>query len=148
MWKWLTIFGLAAAPALVLGQSAAWVAGFRWGMSVPLLALVIELGGVAEGLVVIELARLPARSARFQRWVTRIESSRFARWCTRRGPWPGLLLATALFGQEPPLVALVWFGVPRKKLILPLIVTNALYTLIYALLIHHGLADWDKLMSL
>jgi hypothetical protein len=148
VWKWLTIFGLAAAPALILGQSAAWVAGFGWGMNVPLLGIVIVLGGFAEGIAFIELARMPARSERFKRWVTRVETSRFARWCTRRGPWPGLLLATAVFGQEPPIIALVWFGVPRRKLVLPLLVTNVIYTVIYAVLVRQGLTDWDKLMSL
>jgi hypothetical protein len=148
VWKWLTIVGLAAAPALVLGQSAAWVFGFREGMNTGGLVGAITFGGFAEGLVVIWLATLPTRSTRFERWVAKVTKSRVASWLTRKGPWPSLLVATALLGQEPVIIALVWLGVSPRKLVFPVLVENALYTMIYGVLVHQGLADWDKLMSL
>jgi hypothetical protein len=148
IWKWLTVFGLAAAPALVLGQSAAWAFGLRTGMNILALGIVITMGGFIEGVVIVKLAELPKRSARFERWADKVHRSRPGSWLAKRGPWPSLLVGTMFLGQEPIIIFLVWLGIPMRKLVVPLFVANAVYTVVYALLVKQGLADWDQISKL
>ena len=67
MWRWLTVIGLAATPALIMGQTAAWGAGLGFDLDVYLCGLVIALAGFAEGLVIIWLAHLALRSEKLHR---------------------------------------------------------------------------------
>jgi membrane protein YqaA with SNARE-associated domain len=147
MWKWLTVIGLAAAPALIFGQSAAWGAGIGFHLPVLLLGIVIALAGFAEGLVIVWLAAVAHRIPRLHRWLSKLHAPRFDRWFKRWGVWTGLLVGTAIAGQEPVIIALVWLDAPPKKLILPLAVANALYTVIYYLIVLAGIAGWDALMN-
>jgi hypothetical protein len=56
-----------------------------------------------------------------------------------------MLVGTAVGGQEPVIIALVWLEAPPKKLIIPLAVQNALYTLVYYGIVKAG---WAALTSL
>lgn len=56
-----------------------------------------------------------------------------------------MLAGTAVGGQEPVIVALVWLGAPPKKLVVPLAIQNALYTLVYYGIVKVG---WAELTSL
>lgn len=126
-------------------------------MNIGALGVVITLGGFSEGLVIAMLAELPRHAARFQRWLDKLNDPtsanlarrwRAARWLAKRGPWPGLLLGTAFLGQEPMIVFFVWVGIPIRRLALPILVTNVLYTVIFAITVKLGLNDWDQLSKL
>ncbi|NVB85181.1 MAG: hypothetical protein HOV81_42840 [Kofleriaceae bacterium] len=145
MLKWLTVIGLAATPALIFGQAAAWGAGLGFGLDVWLLGVVIMLAGFAEGLVVLWLAHLALRIERLHRVMRRFHAPRFDTWFARWGVWVGMLVGTAVGGQEPVLIALVWLGAPPKKVIVPLFVQNVLYTAIYYGIVRVG---WAALLSL
>jgi hypothetical protein len=145
MLKWLTVIGLAATPALIFGQTAAWGAGLGFGLDVRLLGVVIVLAGFAEGLVVVWLAHLALRIEQLHRVLRRFHAPRFDAWFARWGVWVGMLLGTAVAGQEPVIIALVWLGAPPKKLVVPLLVQNVLYTAIYYAVVRVG---WAALTSL
>lgn len=145
MLPWLTVIGLAATPALIFGQTAAWGAGLGFGLDVWLLGVVIALAGVAEGLVVLWLAQLALRIERVHRVMRRFHAPRFDAWFARWGIWVGMLVGTAVAGQEPVIVALVWLGAPPKKVGVPLLVQNVLYTAIYGVVVGVG---WVALTSL
>lgn len=145
MWRWLTVVGLAATPALIMGQTAAWTAGLAWDMKVSALALVIVLAGFAEGLLVMWLAQLALRVDRVYRVMKRLHAPRFDAWFAKWGVWIGMLVGTAVAGQEPVIIALVWLGAPPRKLILPLAVQNVVYTAIYYGVVKLG---WAAIASL
>lgn len=145
MLKWLTVIGLAATPALIMGQTAAWTAGIAWDMNVWALAVAIVLAGFAEGLVVVWLAQLALRAERVYRVMKRLHAPRFDAWFAKWGVWVGLLVGTAVTGQEPVIIALVWLGAPPRRLILPLAVQNMLYTAIYYGVVKAG---WAAITSL
>ena len=107
MWKWLTVIGLAATPALIFGQTAAWGAGFGFHLPTWPLGIVIVVAGFAESLVVLWLAALAQRIPRLHRALSRLRLPRFDRWIQRYGAWVGLLVGTAALGQEPVIIALV-----------------------------------------
>ena len=56
-----------------------------------------------------------------------------------------MLVGTAVAGQEPVIIALVWLDAPPKKLIVPLAIQNALYTVIYYWIVKLG---WAAITSL
>ena len=145
MWKWLTVIALAATPALIFGQTAAWASGFGFKLPTWPLGIVIALAGFAEALVILVLAALSERIPRLRRWLTKLHTPRFDRWLTKWGAWTGLLLGTAVAGQEPVIIALVWLGISPKKLVLPLLVENVIYTAIYYVVVRLG---WDAVSSL
>lgn len=145
MLKWLTVIGLAATPALILGQTAAWGAGLGFGLDAWLLGIVIVLAGFAEGLVVLWLAHRALRIERLHRALRRFHARRFDAWFARWGVWVGMLVGTAVGGQEPVIIALVWLDAPPRKLVVPLFVQNVLYTAIYYFVVRIG---WAALTSL
>lgn len=145
MLKWLTVIGLAATPALIMGQTAAWTAGLAWDMNVCALAVAIVVAGFAQGLLVIWLSRLALRVERVYRVMKRLHAPRFDAWFVKWGVWVGMLAGTAVAGQEPVIIALVWLGAPPRKLILPLAVQNLLYTTIYYGVVKLG---WAAITSL
>ena len=145
MWKWLTVIALAATPALIFGQTAAWASGFGFKLPTWPLGIAIAVSGFAEALVVLILAALSGRIPRLHRWMSKLHTPRFDTWLMRWGAWTGLLVGTAVAGQEPVIIALVWLGVPPKKLVAPLLVENALYTAIYYFVVRLG---WDAIGSL
>jgi membrane protein YqaA with SNARE-associated domain len=143
--KWLTVIGFAATPALIFGQTAAWGAGLALGMDVWTLAIVIILAGFAEGLVIVWLAVLAERIPRLHRWLSKLHAPRFDRWFERWGVWTGLAVGPAVAGQEPVIIALVWLGASPRRMILPLALSNALYTAIYYVVVKLG---WDAITSI
>jgi membrane protein YqaA with SNARE-associated domain len=143
MMKWLTVIGLAATPALILGQSAACAAGIAFGFDPWLLVIIVAISGFLEGLVIVWLAVLAARVPRLHRFVAKLHTPRFDAWFQRWGVWIGLALGPAVVGQEPVIVALVWLGTAPKKLIVPLALSNAIYTVIYYVVVRFG---WDAIM--
>lgn len=145
MWKWLTVIALAATPALIFGQTAAWASGFGFKLPIWTLGVVITAAGFAEALVVLLLAALSERIPWLHRWLSKFRAPRYDKWLTRWGRWTGLLVGTAVAGQEPVIIALVWLGVPPKKLVAPLLVENVIYTAIYYFVVRLG---WDALGSL
>jgi hypothetical protein len=145
MWRWLTVIGLAATPALIFGQSAAWGAGIGFGLDVWLCGLVIVLAGFAEGLVIVWLADAAQRIERVHRVMKRFHAPRFDRWFAKWGVWVGMLAGTAVAGQEPVIIALVWLGARPKKLVVPLLIQNVLYTVIYYGIVKLGWLGWDAL---
>lgn len=145
MRRWLIVVGLAATPALIMGQTAAWTAGIAWDMSVWALAVAIVLAGFAEGLLVMWLAQLALRVERVYRVMRRLHAPRFDAWFAKWGVWVGMLVGTAVAGQEPVIIALVWLGAQPKRLILPLAVQNVLYTAIYYGVVKLG---WAAITSL
>jgi hypothetical protein len=145
MWRWLTVIGLAATPALIMGQTAAWGAGLGFGLDPWLLGAVIALAGFAEGLVIVWLAHVALRSENLHRVLRKLHAPRFDAWFAKWGIWVGMLVGTAVGGQEPVIIALVWLEAPPKKLIIPLAVQNALYTLVYYGIVKAG---WAALTSL
>jgi hypothetical protein len=145
MWRWLTVIGLAATPALLFGQSAAWGAGMGFGLDPWLLGVVITLAGFSEGLVILWLAALSLRVERVHRVMRRFHAPRFDAWFAKWGIWVGMLAGTAVAGQEPVIIALVWLGAPPKKLVVPLAIQNAIYTVIYFGIVKAG---WAAITSL
>src|SRR5262245_7429153 len=142
MWKWATVIGLSMTPALVLGQSAACVAGIGFGFDPAVLIAVVAAAGFVEGLIIVWLARLAGRIPRLERWLGRFHTPRAVAWMNRWGPLGGLMLVPAAVGQEPAIVTLVWMDVPARRLILPLALSNVVYTLIYYAIVRYG---WDAL---
>jgi hypothetical protein len=147
IWKWLTVIGLAATPALILGQTAAWAAGFAFDLPTWPLGIAIALAGFLEGLLVVWLAALAHGIPWLHRWLSKLHAPRFDRWFKRWGVWTGVLVGIAAVGQEPVIVALVWLGAPRKKLVVPLAVANVLYTVIYYFVVRAGVAGWDYMLQ-
>jgi hypothetical protein len=131
MWQWLTVIGLAATPAVFLGQTAAWGAAFGFDLPTWPAGIAIVIAGYAEALLLLYLAALADRIPRLHRWLSKLRVPRFDPLLTKWGTWTALLLGTAIAGQEPVIIALVWLGVKPRKLILPLLVENVLYTALY-----------------
>ena len=138
MWKWLTVIGLAATPALIFGQTTAWAAGFGFHLSPWPLAIAIALAGFVEGLVILVLATYAERLPRVHRWLKKLHWPRFDAWFERWGMWTGLALGPAVAGQEPVIIALVWLGASPRRLVLPLLLSNVLYTAIYYAVVKFG----------
>ena len=135
-------------PALILGQSAACAAGIAFGWSPWVLLPVVAVSGFVEGLIVIKLADLSARTPRLRRWLERWHKPSAVEWCRRWGPWGGLTLGVAFVGIEPILVALKWMDVDTKKLVLPLAVSSVLFTGLYYAIVASGWAQADRFAEL
>jgi uncharacterized membrane protein YbaN (DUF454 family) len=140
MWQWLTVIGLAATPALILGQTAAWGAAFGFHLPTWPVGVAIALAGFAEGLLLLYLAALAERIPRLHRWLSKLRVPRYDAVLRRWGSWTAMLVGTAIAGQEPVIIALVWLGVPPKKLILPLFVENVVFTVVYYFVMKIGWA--------
>lgn len=145
IWQWITVIGLAATPALLLGQTAAWAAGLGFGLDVWLLGLAIGSAGFAEGLVIVWLAHLALRNQKLRRVLRKLHAPRFDAWFAKWGVWVGMLVGTAVAGQEPVIIALVWLDAPPKKLVVPLLIQNVIYTVIYYGIVKVG---WAAITSL
>ena len=144
-WQWLTVIALAATPALVLGQSGAAAAAIKFGFDPVIAVPVIALSGFAEALVVARLANASTRIGFINRWCVRIRTPRAVGWAKRWGPWGGMTLGVAAVGQEPILLALRWLGVDMRKLIVPAAVSNAVFAVLYYVLVWKGL-DWTSML--
>lgn len=134
------MIGLAATPAALFGQTAAWTVGIGLDMNPWGLAIAITLAGFGEGLFVLWLAFQAQRIPRLHRWLSKLHAPRFDRWFAKWGAWTGLLLAPSVAGQEPVIIALVWLGASPRRILLPLFVSNVLYTAIYYYVVVFGWA--------
>ena len=61
------------------------------------------------------------------------------------GVWGGLTIGCAVVGQEPILVALRWLGVDIRQIWLPLAVSNAVFAVLYYVIVWFGLGQVAKL---
>lgn len=133
LWQWLTVIGLSMTPALVLGQSAAAAAGIGFGFDPRLLVPVMAVSGFVEGLFIAWLGDKTAhlRIGLLQRLIAWMQKPRAVELARKFGPWGGMLLGTAIVGQEPILIALRWLGIDLRRLVLPTAVANALFAVVY-----------------
>ena len=144
-WKWLTVVALAMTPALVLGQSAAAAAGITWNLDPRLLVPVIAVAGFVEGMLVAWLGGATTRIGFVNRWCERLRKPKAVAMANRWGTWGGMIVGTAVVGQEPILIALRFLGVEIRKLVLPVAASNVLFALVYYGVVRFGL---DKLLTL
>jgi hypothetical protein len=138
-WTWASIVGLSATPNLVLGASAAVGVGIAAHFSPWALLPVVAAASYFEGLVVAWLAGESTRIGFIGRWVARLRTPRGVALANRWGVWGGLTLGCAVVGQEPILVALRWLGVDMRRIWLPLAVSNAVFAVIYYVIVRLGI---------
>lgn len=141
LWQWLTVIGLSMTPALVLGQSAAAAVGIEYGLDPFVLVPVMAVSGFVEGLFIAWLGGKTAhvQVGLLQRFIHWMKKPRAVALAERFGPWGGMLLGTALVGQEPILVALRWLDVDVRRLVLPTAVANALFAILYYWVVKLGI---------
>ena len=144
-WTWVSIVGLSATPNLVLGQSAAVGLGIEAHCSPWTLLPVVAAASYLEGLVVAWLAGQSTRIGFVGRWVARLRTPRAVALANRWGVWGGLTLGCAVVGQEPILVALRWLGVGMRRIWLPLAVSNAVFAVLYYMIVWGGLHQVARL---
>jgi len=138
-WKWASIIGLSVTPNLVLGPSAAVAVGIAAHCSPWVLLPVVAVAGYFEGFVVALLAGQSTRIGFIGRWVARLRTPRAVAFANSWGVWGGLTVGCAVVGQEPILVALRWLGVDMRRIWLPLAVSNAIFAVIYYVIVWVGL---------
>lgn len=138
-WTWASIVGLSMTPNLVLGPSAAVGVGIAAHYSPWVLLPVVAMASYFEGLVVAWLAGESTRIGFIGRWVARLRTPRGVALANRWGVWGGLTLGCALVGQEPILVALRWLGVEMRRIWLPLAASNAVFAILYYVIVWAGL---------
>jgi hypothetical protein len=100
---------------------------------------VVAAASYFEGLVVAWLAGESTRIGFIGRWVARLRTPRGVALANRWGVWGGLTLGCAVVGQEPILVALRWLGVDMRRIWLPLAVSNAVFAVIYYVIVRLGI---------
>jgi hypothetical protein len=144
-WKWATVVGLSMTPALVLGQSAAAVAGIGWELEPWILVPVMAVSSFVEGLVIAWLGGTSTKIGMVHRLCERMRTPRAVAFAKKWGRWGGLLLGVAIVGQEPILLALRFLGIDLKKLVVPLAISNAIFALVYYGVVKLGVM---KLLSL
>lgn len=144
-WKWVTVVALAMTPALLLGQSAAATAGIAWHLDARFLVPVIAVAGFAEGMLVAWLGGTSTRIGFVHRWCERMRKPKAVALATAWGPWGGMTVGAAVFGQEPILLALRWLGVDMRKLVVPIAVSNTAFALIYYGVVRFG---FDQVLAL
>jgi hypothetical protein len=137
--KWATVIALSMTPALLLGQSAAAVAGIGWQLNPWILVPVMAVSGFIEGVLVAWLGGTTTRIGFVQRWCERMRKPRAVAFAKSWGAWGGMTLGVAVLGQEPILLALRFLGVDLRKLIAPIAVSNAIFAAIYYFLVRFGL---------
>jgi len=144
-WTWASIVGLSATPNLVLGASAAVGVGIAAHFSPWALLPVVAAASYFEGLVVAWLAGESTRIGFIGRWVARLRTPRGVALANRWGVWGGLTLGCAVVGQEPILVALRWLDVDMRRIWFPLAVSNAVFAVVYYVIVWVGLDQITKL---
>lgn len=148
VWQWALVILLSMVPALVAGPSAGIAAGMHFGFRPAIYLPVVALSSFVEGLGVVKLAERARDNAWLERKLGYLRTPRAHAWAERWGPWGGLILGVAVVGQEPILIALVWLGVERRRLLLPLAASSALFTALYFALIHFGVESATRLDEL
>jgi hypothetical protein len=137
-WKWAGVVGLSMTPALVLGQSAAAALGIGARLDPRILVPVIAAAGFVEGMLVAWLGGGSTRIGLVHRWCERLRTPKAVAFAKSGGRWGGMILGVAVFGQEPILLALRLLGVEQRKLVLPTLVSNALYAVVYYFVVKLG----------
>jgi hypothetical protein len=138
-WTWASIVGLSMTPNLVLGPSAAVGVGIEAHYNPWVLLPVVAVSGYVEGLVLAWLAGESTQIGFINRWVARMRTPKSVVIANKWGVWGGLSLGNALVGQEPILVALRWLGVEMRRLWLPLAIANAVFAVIYYVVVWFSL---------
>ncbi len=129
-------------PNLILGPSVAVGVGIAAHFDPWVLIPVVAVAGYVEGLVVAWLAGESTQIGFINRWLTRRRTPKAVAYAEKNGVWGGLTLGCAAVGQEPILVALRWLGVGMRQIWLPLAVSNAVFAVIYYLVVSAGLAQF------
>ncbi|HEY8102603.1 MAG TPA: hypothetical protein VIF82_17830 [Burkholderiaceae bacterium] len=138
-WTWASIVALSATPNLVLGPSVAVGVGIKANYSPWVLLPVVAVASYFEGLVLAYLAGQSLRIDFVNRWIVRFRTPRAVALASRWGVWGGLSLGCAVVGQEPIIVALRWLGVDMRRIWLPLAVSNAVFAVLYYMIVWVGL---------
>jgi hypothetical protein len=138
-WTWASIVGLSMTPNLVLGPSLAVGVGIEAHISPWVLLPVVATASYVEGLMLAWVAGESTRIGFINRWVARLRTSRAVAFANKWGVWGGLTLGCAVVGQEPILVALRWLGVEMRRIWLPLAVSDAVFAVIYYVVVSLGL---------
>ena len=126
-------------PNLVLGPSVAVGVGISAHFNPWVLVPVVAAAGYVEGLVIAWLAGQSTQIGFIGRWVARMRTPKSTALANEWGIWGGLSLGCALVGQEPILVALRWLGVEMRRIWLPLALSNAVFAVIYYVVVSVGL---------
>lgn len=145
-WTWASIIGLSMTPNLVLGPSAAVAVGIAAHFSPWVLLPVVACAGYVEGLILAWLAGESTRIGFIGRRVERMRTPRAVAFANKWGVWGGLTLGCAVVGQEPILVALRWLGVEMRHIWLPLAVSNALFAVLYYVVVRTGIDQITNLL--
>jgi hypothetical protein len=145
LWRWASVVGLSMTPNLVLGPSIAVGIGIHGGFDWWILLPVVTVAGYLEGLAVAWLAGTSTRIGFVHRWVERMRKPKVVAFAGKWGPWGGLTLGCAALGQEPILVALRWLEVPIRRIWLPLLVSNALFSVVYYAIAWYGIGQIEGL---
>jgi hypothetical protein len=106
---------------------------------------VVAISGYFEGLVVAWLAGQSTRIGFIGLWIARLRTPRSVALANRWGVWGGLTLGCAVVGQEPILVALRWLGVDMRRIWFPLAISNAVFAVLYYMVVWGGLHQVAKL---
>jgi hypothetical protein len=138
-WTWLSIIGLSMTPNLILGPSTAVGVGIAAHFNPWVLLPVVAAAGYFEGLVLAWLAGASTRIGFIGRWVARMRTPKSTALAEKWGVWGGLTIGCAFVGQEPILVALRWLGVDMRRIWLPLAISNAVFSVIYYMVVWFGI---------
>ncbi len=144
--RWALIIGLSMTPALVAGQSAAFVAGIGWNIDPWALVPVVALASTVEGILVTLIAGRVVNIGFVARFLDRLRTPRALAYAERWGVWGGLFLGVAVVGQEPILIALRGIGVPSRRIWLPLALSNVAFSLVYFAVVKGGWASFSSLL--
>jgi membrane protein YqaA with SNARE-associated domain len=142
---WATVIGLSMVPALIAGPSAACAAGIGFGFEPVRLVAVVTAAGFVEGLFVAWLGGPVTRIGWVERHLARFRTPRAVELANKYGVWGGMTIGVAVVGQEPILVALRALGVDMKRLVFPVLVSNALFSVLYYFIVRFGI---DQLLKL
>jgi hypothetical protein len=138
-WTWASIVGLSMTPNLILGPSVAVGVGIAAHYDPWVFVPVVAAAGYFEGLIVAWLAGESTQIGFIDRWVTRMRTPKSVDLADRWGVWGGLTIGCAAVGQEPILVALRWLDVNMRHIWLPLAFSNAVFAVIYYVVVSVGL---------
>jgi hypothetical protein len=136
--QWATVIALSMTPALIMGQSGAAAAAIGFGLDPWIAVPVIAMSGFVEGMLVAWLANASTRIGFVNRWCERMRKPKAVAFARKWGPWGGMTLGVAAVGQEPILIALRWLGVDVRKLILPTLISNAVFAVLYYAIVWFG----------
>jgi hypothetical protein len=98
-------------------------------------------------MIVAWLGGASTRIGFIHRWCEKMRRPRVVAFVARWGPWGGMMLGVAALGQEPILIALRWLGIDLRRLVLPTAVSNAVFAVIYFLIVKFGLDSGSRFID-